>query len=113
MLDRDVVDSDGRKLLAVPLFSAIALASLILEHQNFFMFSLLHDTTVNNRIFHQRLADFNTIAIGNHQDLIKIDLGSNIPGDLLDLQCFPFFYSLLLPARCYDSIHARCLLFGA
>jgi hypothetical protein len=104
-LSINAVDLHRRKELAMTLFATIAFAAFILKYKDLFAFALFDDVAFDGGALQYRLADTNRLAVAQHQNLIKRDLGADIAGQLFNAQDFAGLYSILFASCGNDCIH--------
>ena len=96
----------------MPTHTAEIFAPFAAEHHDFIPARMAQHRGTNRRIFHQRRAQRDTIAIGNHQYLIKTQLRPRLRLKAINDNFVIFGDFILLATRFYHSIHLHSSKYG-
>src|SRR5437867_11201364 len=108
-LNQNLIDADGRVILAVPARAAVLLLPLLLEHKDF-----LRAVRFQNRCGDfrapERRADTHVAAVLDHDHVAQLDFRARLTGDILQPDSLPRRHPILFAARPNYGVHGWILL---
>src|SRR5438270_11216397 len=110
LAERDILDADLGERLPMALLFRIVFTTLVLEDDDLFAESLLHDLGGDVRAFNRRCADVSLVAIDAENDVVEGDFGASIAGHFRNSNSLAGFSAVLLAAGSDDRVtHGICL----
>ena len=92
-------------MLAVSLFAARVLAAPLFEGNDFRSAGLVDELGSHFGAAHKWRADFDLVAVADHQDVREFDGGARFACKALDCEKIVLGDAILLAARFDDSVH--------
>jgi hypothetical protein len=91
----------------MPLPPTIPLLRLILPHKNLLTTKLIHDSRFHRDTGNSWLAYLYTIPIREEENIIQLNLFTDLVGQLLNIDVMSFLGAVLPTATFYDCIHTK------